>query len=120
MAAVILLVDDSDLVRGLAKELLVEANYAVLEAGDAREALALTENVDLTLDLLIADLRLPGPSGLDLARAMREARPELKILLVSADATNSAVAELIPGAVFLDKTRLFDRLIGVVGKLLPP
>jgi CheY-like chemotaxis protein len=117
-AGVILLVDDSDLVRRFAKELLIEAAYHVLEAANASAALELTQSAEQRIDLLIADLLLPGPSGLDLARKLRATRPYLKVLLLSADPSNAPAAKLIPNASFLDKTKMVDHLTETVEEIL--
>jgi CheY-like chemotaxis protein len=111
-------VDDSDLVRGFAKELLIAASYQVLEAADAPAALELAQAARQHIDLLIADLLLPGPSGLDLARKMRALWPDLKVLLASADPSNAVAATLLPNARFLDKNKMVDHLTEIVAEML--
>ena len=118
LPGVILLVDDSELVRGFAKDLLLEAAHEVLEADDAPAALIIAEKHVLPIDLLITDLLLPGPSGVDLARKLRAFRPNLKVLLVSADSHNAAAAALIPGARFMEKSHMVDELAETVAQLL--
>ena len=79
----ILVVEDEVLVRSLLAEELREAGFVVVEAADAREALAFLD-ADGGVDLMFSDIRMPGQlSGLDLARAVRERRPDLPIVLTS-------------------------------------
>jgi CheY-like chemotaxis protein len=81
---VILVVEDEILVRLVAAEFLRERGYIVLEASDAVEALVLFSS-DHALDLVISDVRMPGElDGLKLTRIIKEARPELPVILVSA------------------------------------
>jgi hypothetical protein len=77
----VLLVEDDEPARGLIRLQLQRAGYRVLEAHDAptAEAIAGVERVDL----LLTDVVMPGPSGIDLARRLRAVRPELPVLLMS-------------------------------------
>ncbi|MCR2379315.1 response regulator, partial [Salmonella enterica] len=58
----ILLVDDTDSVRMMVREMLVEAGYQVVEAINAQQAL-LELHSDRELDLLLSDVGLPGMNG---------------------------------------------------------
>jgi len=59
----ILLVEDNATVRGPAKNILAEAGYCELEAGNGAEAIASARQHDRQIDLLLADIRMPGISG---------------------------------------------------------
>ena len=56
--------------------------YAVREADSGRAALAILEG-EARCDLMVADLVMPGLSGLDTLRLARRSRPDLKVLFVS-------------------------------------
>lgn len=78
----ILLVDDSDLVRMMSREVLTDAGYQVVEAVDGNEALELlAQHPDIAL--LLTDIGLPGMNGRELAAAVRLQRPELGVLFVT-------------------------------------
>ena len=77
----ILLVEDNDHVREFAESLLEDLGFRVTSAATGEDALATID--DPAIDLLFSDVVMPGMSGLDLARAVREHRPELPILLAS-------------------------------------
>ncbi|TMJ16454.1 MAG: response regulator, partial [Alphaproteobacteria bacterium] len=77
----VLLVEDNDHVREFATALLEDLHYKVLSAEGGEEALALLEREEV--DLLFSDVVMPGMSGIDLARAAREAHPGLPVLLAS-------------------------------------
>ena len=95
-AAVLLLDDDESLLRMLAR-LLERAGYRPTAARDvaaAREALR-----DQRFELVLADVDMPGSSGLELAREVREAYPDTATVMVTGiDDTSLARAALELGA----------------------
>lgn len=96
MAAKILVVDDEPAIRRLLRNTLVRAGYAVVEAGNAREALHLSAAEHPGAVLL--DLGLPDRDGLELIARLR-AGGEAVVLVVSArDAVDEKVAALDLGA----------------------
>ncbi len=81
--ATILLVEDDEAVRDVATELLEDAGYAVLQAGDAHAAMRIIESRP-GIDLVFSDVRMPGKvDGVGLARWVRRLHPELLMVLVS-------------------------------------
>ena len=79
-AETILLVEDEPAIRRLIGDALERAGYRVVEARHGREAL---ERFDDSIDLLLADMRLPHVSGHELIVRLREQRPTLKVLTIS-------------------------------------
>ena len=101
----ILLVEDDAGVRDLVAEILLARGYAVEVAAHPREALELVERSPGRLDLLLTDVIMPGMSGRDLARALLERQPDLRVLYVSGYAGEAVtrVGGLEPGQRFLQK-----------------
>jgi CheY-like chemotaxis protein len=79
----ILLAEDEDAVREIAREFLQLSGYTVLEAPDGASALALAEKHDGPIDLLVTDIIMPGMTGRELAQRLAEKRPEVKIVFMS-------------------------------------
>jgi PAS domain S-box-containing protein len=78
----ILLVEDEDVVRGVARQILEQAGYQVVEARGGEEAVRLcTERSQI--DLLLTDVVMPGTSGKEVADRATELRPGLKVLFMS-------------------------------------
>jgi PAS domain S-box-containing protein len=82
--ATILLVEDEDSLRDIAKELLEASGYAVVAAANGAEALALVERHAVgDIQLLLTDVVMPGISGPALARRIRERWPGVSVLYMS-------------------------------------
>ncbi len=79
----VLVVEDEDSVRALALRALAERGYGVLEARNGEEALALARAHPGPLHLVVSDAVMPRMGGRALAAALREVRPEARLLLVS-------------------------------------
>ena len=79
----VVIVDDHPVVRfGLATIISLQPDMAVVgEAGSGEEALALCERRDA--DVVLMDLRLPGLSGVETIRAIREIRPALRFIVLT-------------------------------------
>ena len=78
----ILLVDDDALVLSGTAAMLEDVGHTVTEAASGREALE-TLRSPARLDLMITDFAMPGMTGVELARAAREARPGLPVILAT-------------------------------------
>jgi CheY-like chemotaxis protein len=78
----VLVVDDEDPVRHVARRILEAADYRVIEASNGIDAIAIL-STDAHIDVLLADLEMPELSGEEMVRRCRSARPDLKVLYVS-------------------------------------
>ncbi len=79
----ILLAEDEEVVRRLAREILSENGYKVLEAGNGREALLISEAHRGEIHLLLTDVVMPTMSGRELTDRIRPLRPDLRIMYMS-------------------------------------
>jgi DNA-binding response OmpR family regulator len=79
----ILLVEDDDSVRLAIRRILAVGGYTVHEAATADDARRLFAEHRDTLDLLVTDVMMPGENGAELAGALREQKPGLRVLYVS-------------------------------------
>jgi signal transduction histidine kinase/CheY-like chemotaxis protein len=94
-AGAVLLVDDEPLVRASTADMLVELGYAVTEAASADQALNLLDQTG-GVDLLITDHLMPGMTGAELARAVRERWPHQRLLIISGFAEAEGLAADLP------------------------
>jgi len=100
----VLVVEDEDGLRELAKRLLQRLGYTVLIAADAAEASRLFEQ-NPAIDLLLTDVVMPGASGPELTRQLIEQRPALKVIYMSGYTEEAIVQHgvLKPGIAFVNK-----------------
>jgi DNA-binding NtrC family response regulator len=115
---VILVVDDEESQRKVLAGFLRKCGYDVLVAGSVAEALEIAAT--RTLDLVLSDLRMPGASGLDLLGDLKQANPELPVVLMTAFGTvASAVDAMKRGAAdYLTKPVDLDELELLVARTL--
>jgi signal transduction histidine kinase len=87
----VLLVEDDELVRNLAREVLESSGYRVLEAATGASALLLCEKHNQPIDLLLTDVVMPEMSGRNLADRLLQLHPEMRVLFMSGYTENSIV-----------------------------
>ena len=104
-AGTVLLVEDEEAVRRLARRVLESRGYRVLEASHGTQALHLSGEQPGRIQLLVTDVIMPGMSGQDLARQLLARRPDLKVLFISGytDEAIKSHGDLLPGTAFLQK-----------------
>jgi PAS domain S-box-containing protein len=90
-AATILVAEDEPAVRALVEHVLRTAGFTVIAAVDGREALDLAGGLP-TIDLLLTDVMMPRLNGPDLATALRQWRPDQRVLFMSGF-TNNVLGE---------------------------
>ena len=116
----VLLVEDAEPLRTLARELLEGCGYTVLEAKDGAEAMEVAGQHAEPIHLLLTDVVMPGMSGPELAERLTPGRPGMKVLYVSGY-TNEAVNHRLPmkeGMAFLQKPFTRQALASKVRELL--
>ncbi len=82
-SGVILLVDDTAAVLAIAKKMLEILGYTILSSDSPKEALRIAESCPHTIDLLITDMAMPELSGRELADAVQDLFPDIKVLFMS-------------------------------------
>ncbi|AWM39442.1 Blue-light-activated protein [Gemmata obscuriglobus] len=87
----VLVVEDDDRVRRLARIALQRFGYTVLDAPSAEEALRVCERPEPPIDLLLTDVVMPGMGGRELAEVVARLRPGIKVLYVSGYADDAVV-----------------------------
>ena len=105
----LLIVDDEATIRNLILDSLEPLGYEILTARNGQEALKLAETRSEPMDLVLADVVMPGMKGTELARSLKRLQPSLKIIYMSG---------------YLDDTRLRmdvdDHRIDFIQKPLTP
>jgi signal transduction histidine kinase/DNA-binding response OmpR family regulator len=106
----VLVVEDIALIRMTTVDMLESLGHTSVEAGTAQEAIAAFTN-DPAIDLVLTDVGLPGMSGNELVKKLREIRPEIPVIIASGYESGPAKGE-VPSAdtAYLPKPFDLDQL----------
>ncbi len=110
----ILIVDDETAIRVLLKQILESREYTVFEARGGKEALQLFR--DEPVDLVLSDVNMPGLSGVQLLKAIKEINPRVPVVLVSGYHDIKTVVEALKAGAdnFLTKPLHLKELTSIV------
>ncbi len=114
----VLVVDDDPGVRGLLRHILKGGGYGVLEAASPEETIALLGSHHV--DLVIADLVMPGGPGTEMLSELRRTHPALKVVVISGAFGGDLAGEAsaVDAAAFLAKPIRPDALLQTVKRVL--
>ena len=115
----VLYVDDDEMIVSLVSRLLAKAGCKVTGFGRAKEALEAIRSEPMSFDVVVTDFNMPELSGLDIARAVLERRPDLPIVITSGYITTALQleAEQIGVTELLYKPDLAKRLLQIIRAL---
>ena len=115
----ILVVEDEALVRMGIRHSLEGIGHEVLEASSAEDALRLLREIDSPVQLLIADLFLPGHSGSELAGQLRGEPTAIPSIFISAHPRDLAIRKgwIAPNARLLQKPFASEELVALVAQI---
>ena len=117
----ILIVEDEEMLRQLAQEILEDCGYQTLQASSGREALTVWQRHAGKVDLLLTDMVMPeGVSGIELAERLIADTPQLKVIFMSGYTAEDVGAELLnrANASFIQKPYGQGELIQAVRNCL--
>ena len=113
----VMIVDDHALLRAGVREMLTDESdlEVVAEAGSAEEALQLLRD-GTQIDVLVLDISLPGQSGVDLLRQLKQDQPEIQILVLSMHPEKSFAVRLMRAGAsgYVPKMIVPDELVRAV------
>lgn len=116
----VMLADDHTLVRGGIRKILEgqPGIEVVAEAADGAAALELVRSTDA--DVLVLDLKMPGTDGIDVLRAVRAIRPDLKVIILTMHAGQEYVSRAVKGGAdaYLLKDSAVQDLVAAVDAVM--
>lgn len=116
----VLVVEDEESVRKLARRALEASGYTVLHAGSPLEAIEIAAQYPGRIDLLVTDVMMPDLTGRQLADRLTASRPGIAVLYMSGYAEDAIVhhGRLDPDTAFLQKPFSPDTLSHAVRAVL--
>jgi putative two-component system response regulator len=118
MSAQILIVDDEEMIRNLLCQSLNHAGYSCHQACDVDEAFAVLGSQHI--DLVLSDIMMPGRSGVELLKDIKETDPDISVLMITGlTDTKTALDCIHYGANdYIAKPFSVDRIVLTVSNLL--
>jgi len=113
----LLVVDTDEGVRNVVVAILEHANFRVLSANGAANAIKLSNETDGAIDLLLSDVDMPRMSGPDLGELLKKTRPDMHVMLMSGG-TEGNLLVLNYGWAFIQKPMVPVKLVQMVTEVL--
>lgn len=115
----IMVVDDQPGIRMLLREVFKQTDYQIVTAANGEQALELLKKEDLRLVLL--DMKIPKMNGLEIMHKIKDIKPEVKVIIMTAYGENAMVQEALQNGAVAHFTKPFDlhELIDTVEKECP-
>ncbi len=92
-AETILIVEDEDAIRQVAVRVLSRQGYRVIAAISGEAALSEARALGRPIDLLLTDMVMPGMTGPELAKQLREIQPDLRVLFTSGHSADAVTQQ---------------------------
>ena len=106
MSQKILIVDDEEKIRSILTRLLTDEQYAVQEAGSAEQAIKVVDSFEP--DLILMDQKMPGMDGIEAMALIREKRPSVTVIILTAHASIELAVEAIKKGAYDYLSKPFD------------
>ncbi|MFL5318634.1 MAG: sigma-54-dependent transcriptional regulator [Myxococcaceae bacterium] len=104
----ILVVDDDRVVLRAVSEILKRSGHQVIAIDDAVEGLAASK--DPSIDVAVIDIKMPNLSGMDLLRAIKQSRPDVEVVMMTAFATVETAVEAVKAGAYDYMTKPFSNI----------
>ena len=113
----IMLVDDQESVREVAKDMLEALGYEVITAADGLEGVSRYRDLWREIDLVVLDMVMPNMSGGDCFRRMKEINPKARVVLSSGYSMDGTIQDVMKEGIlaFIQKPYRMEELSRVVG-----
>ncbi|WP_308780202.1 response regulator [uncultured Clostridium sp.] len=115
----VLVIDDTKNIRNLLSTCLEIRGYNVITADNGVEALRIIKNKDVKINLIFLDIRMPGISGTELLKNIKEERENCPVIIMTAFATvkNAIECTKLGALVYLQKPFSTDRINSVLAEI---
>ncbi len=118
----ILVIDDEAAILRIARGMLEQCGYEVITAGNGKDGITIYEEGPDAVDAVLLDLSMPGISGNEVFRRLREINPSVRILIASGLAEDEEIRRITSSGSggFIQKPYTAVELSSMLKKLLAP
>jgi len=112
--AMVLIIEDDELVRNFLVRALRDQKYVVVPAADGSEGLEIALDELHHIDAILLDVMMPGLDGIEVHRRIRAVRPDISIILMSGYPGAERITDLLrndPNTLFLKKPFSAEKII---------
>jgi two-component system response regulator (stage 0 sporulation protein F) len=102
----VLIVDDQNGIRVLLMEVFSNEGYDTYQASNGKLALEIVRNV--TPDLVLLDMKIPGMDGLDILKHIKNMNPDIKVIMMTAYGELDMIKEATDLGAIMHFTKPFD------------
>ena len=115
----VLVIDDTKNIRNLLSTCLEIRGYHVITADNGVEAVRLIKNQDRPIDLIFLDIRMPGISGTEVLKVIKEERSDCPVIIMTAFATvkNAIECTKLGALIYLQKPFSPDRINSILDQI---
>jgi CheY-like chemotaxis protein len=112
----ILLIDDEHTIREAVKDGLKMLGTEVISAENGRQGIALYQENQQDIDLILLDMQMPGLNGRETFFRLREINPQVKVILSSGYSESESIHGIAPEGIvaFLQKPYRFEKLVAEI------
>ena len=115
----VLVIDDTKNIRNLLSTCLEIRGYSAMTADNGVEALNIIRNKDIEIDLVFLDIRMPGISGTEILKIIKDERVNCPVIIMTAFATvkNAIECTKLGALIYLQKPFSTDRINTVLDEI---
>ena len=115
----VLVIDDTKNIRNLLSTCLEIRGYSAITADNGVEALKIIRNKDIEIDLVFLDIRMPGISGTEILKIIKDERVDCPVIIMTAFATvkNAIECTKLGALIYLQKPFSTDRINTVLDEI---
>ena len=116
----LMLVDDEDFIRQLARDILQMKGYTIIEASHGKEAVDLYAEQKDSIDLVIMDMAMPVMGGKETFIKLKEINANVKVVFATGFAKDGESEEMIANGVraFIEKPYRIEDLASIINSVL--
>jgi len=116
----VFVIDDEEIIRTMATDMLTDSGYEVISARDGEEALELFRESAHKIDIVLLDMIMPGLGGSEIFDLLRQINPDVKVIFSSGFSAEELPHGLLQQGTtdFIEKPYRIDELLAKISSMI--